>query len=186
MDRLAGSLSTDLKEYKAVEQELRSISKSPVSPLNERVRTVVRSTILPSQERRQRRERRIFALLIALVILSFSPAGPGILIWGYFHVLGSAVQFSISSIVIVLCLGLVALTMIFRISYSYVSRNTSTTALRYLSRYRWYVAAGGFALGIGLIVWGFHWRQDANPHIYFRHLILAYMLLSLFIRVSLC
>jgi len=164
---LPGSLSTDLKEYEAIERELQSISALPVSPLDERVRTVVRRTILPSQERRQRRERWMFALLIALAILSFSPVGPGLLIWGYFHVLGSVQEFSVSSIVIVLALDLIILTTIFRVSYSYFSHHMSARALRYLNQCRWYIAAGGFALGIGFIAWGFHWRQEVlSPYLF--------------------
>jgi predicted nucleic acid-binding Zn ribbon protein len=161
MDRLAASLSSDLEEYETIEQELRSLSGRSASPLDERVRAVVRGTILPSQEQRQRRERLIFVLLVVLVVLSFSPITPIYLIQGYFHVLGSSEVFSVTSIALALFFGLIVLATVFRISCSPLSRHLRSSTISSLNRLRWPVAVVGPILGAGAILWAFYWRQRA-------------------------
>jgi TRAP-type C4-dicarboxylate transport system permease small subunit len=161
-DRLAQSLNDDLNEYDDIEQELRSISGDiNASALDERVRAVVRETILPSQQKRRRRERWILALLVLIFLSNFTPIDLTGLVFGYFYVLWTPSNFPPGVIVFVLFLGVATITIALRFTYPYIRRYIRGSAVAYIKRRRWVVAASGAVLGAGFIVWGFYWRDMA-------------------------
>jgi hypothetical protein len=162
-DRLASSITEDLQEYTAIEQELAETSDLGGSPLDERVRAVVQETIVPSQEARRRRERAVLAIVAALLLLSFSPFPVGYFISSYFEVVGYSDRYTSMSIVFTMALGIIVVALVAYLSYGPVlTRLRRIQGVRHrLHRSRLFVFAATLA-GSACTVLGFYWRNLAE------------------------
>lgn len=108
LKRVELDLSNAYREYTAIRDELSS--GAVTSNLDERLRAVIETSILPERKRQERRSSVISVLLVLLFLTSLSPYSVSSLAYQYFNILGYSDQWTDGSLYSAFALGALALT----------------------------------------------------------------------------
>jgi hypothetical protein len=99
-DRLketARQIAREFEEYEAMEAEMGRLA--PQTELDDRIRNVIETQILPPYKRQQWRERAVLVALLGLLILSISPLSAAQFTRSYFDVIRSSTDYTRASVV---------------------------------------------------------------------------------------
>jgi hypothetical protein len=154
LEQLAARLSKDFKEYASIEDGLRE--RKP-GALDLRIRDVIEHEMLPLQNRLERRNAYILALVVLSLALSLSPIRISYLIYSYFYILGGSPNWASDDPAWMIVIGSTIIALLI-----FAATPLSSMVQKYvaaLGKYRFIIGLA-FALIVSIIL-GYYWRDYA-------------------------
>lgn len=155
LEELVRNISKDFKEYETIKTRLQSAATS--STLDPQIRRVIKSSILPVQKERERRNGYILLTLILLLALNLSPVRISDYVWKYFNALSDSPEWTMDSPAWMIAFGSIAIAVLFWCAYSLIPKFQ-----KYVLKLRWtalVITSAG--LLISLIILGYNFRDEA-------------------------
>jgi hypothetical protein len=155
LEELARNISKDFVEYETIENRLQSAAAT--STLDPQIREIIKSSILPVQKERERRNGYILLILILLLVLNLSPIRISDYIWRYFNALSDSPDWTMETPAWMIIFGSTAVAALLWCAHSLIPRFQ-----KYIAKLRWMaLAATSAALLISSIILGYNFRDEA-------------------------